>query len=99
MRPTCATSDFVAPDDHVFARACSEKRIVISGDVDFANTLRFRPGSHAGIVVLRLPNDWPPAARSQRALLAIADVLPELADGALAIVDPKRVRLLRPTTP
>lgn len=88
-----------APDDQVFARARSEKRIVISGDVDFANTLRFPPGSHAGIVVLRLPNDWPPAARSQRALLAIADVLPELAAGALVIVDPKRVRLLRPTTP
>lgn len=88
-----------APDDHVFARALSEQRIVISGDVDFANTLRFPPGSHVGIVVLRLPNDWSPDARARRALLAIADVLPELAEGALAVVDPKRVRLLRPTNP
>jgi len=88
-----------APDEEVFARACSEGRILISGDVDFANTLRFRPGSHVGIVVLRLPNDWAPAARAERALLAIADILPELGHGALAVVDSRRVRLLRPAGP
>jgi len=31
--------------------------MVVAGDVDFANTLRFPPGSHPGILVLRLPND------------------------------------------
>lgn len=87
-----------APDENVFALACSEERILISGDVDFANTLRFPPGSHAGIVVLRLPNEWSPAARANRALLALADVIPELAQGALVIADPKRVRLLRAPT-
>jgi predicted nuclease of predicted toxin-antitoxin system len=86
-----------APDDAVFARALSDRRIVISGDVDFANTLHFPTGSHAGIVVLRLPNDWSPAARAARALAAVADVLSDLAGGALVIVDPVRVRLLRPT--
>jgi predicted nuclease of predicted toxin-antitoxin system len=84
-----------APDEKVFDRAQTENRILVSGDVDFANTLRFLPGSHVGIVVLRLPNDWAPASRANRALQALTDILPELAQGALAIVDPKRVRLLR----
>lgn len=79
-----------APDDEVFARAVLEKRILISGDVDFANTLRFPPGSHAGIVVLRLPNDWEPATRAARAMVAVADVLSDLAEGALVVVDPTR---------
>lgn len=87
-----------APDDSVFARALLERRILISGDVDFANTLRFPPGTHGGIVVLRLPNDWVPAARAERALRALGDVLSDLEQGALVIVDAKRVRLLRPTT-
>jgi predicted nuclease of predicted toxin-antitoxin system len=84
-----------ATDDVVFAHALHAARILISGDVDFANTLRFPPGSHAGIIVLRLPNGWSPAARALRAVNIIAEVLQYLAEGALVIVDASRIRVLQ----
>jgi predicted nuclease of predicted toxin-antitoxin system len=87
-----------ATDDDVFARALHGARILISGDVDFANTLRFPPGSHAGIIVLRLPNSWSPSARALRAVTIIAEALHYLAEGALVIVDAARIRVLRSST-
>jgi predicted nuclease of predicted toxin-antitoxin system len=86
-----------APDDEVLARAISEGRAVVAGDVDFANTLRFPPGSHAGIVVLRLPNEWDPATRAKRAAQAIAEALQNETTGLLVIVDPARIRVLGPS--
>lgn len=85
-----------APDDDVMARAISEARTVVAGDTDFANTLRFPPGSHAGIVVLRLPNEWDPATRATRAAQAISEALQSGITGVLIIVDPARIRVLRP---
>jgi predicted nuclease of predicted toxin-antitoxin system len=84
-----------ATDDDVFAHALNGARILISGDVDFANTLRFPPGSHAGIIVLRLPNGWSPSARALRAVTIIAEVLQYLAEGSLVIVDASRIRVLQ----
>jgi predicted nuclease of predicted toxin-antitoxin system len=43
-----------AADDAVAAKAREEARILVSGDLDFANAVRFPPGSHPGIVVARL---------------------------------------------
>lgn len=82
-----------APDERVFDTAVADRRVIVAGDLDFANTLRFRPGSHAGIVVLRLPNDWGPSARATRAASAVAEVLAFLDAGALVIADPNRVRI------
>jgi predicted nuclease of predicted toxin-antitoxin system len=35
-----------ASDDEVLARAVGEGRVVVSADLDFANALRFAPGTH-----------------------------------------------------
>jgi hypothetical protein len=43
------------PDAGVTDRARAESRIVVSADTDFANTLRFPPGSLPGVVILRVP--------------------------------------------
>lgn len=59
-----------APDSAIAATANVESRIVVAGDADFVNALRFAPGSHPGIIVLRLPNDWTPAERADR-LMAV----------------------------
>jgi predicted nuclease of predicted toxin-antitoxin system len=86
-----------ASDDEVMARAISEARAVVAGDTDFANTLRFPLGSHAGIVVLRLPNEWDPTTRATRAAAAITEALQTQIAGVLIIVDPARIRVLGPT--
>ena len=83
-----------ADDDAVMARAIAEHRIVVAGDVDFANTLRFPPGSHSGIFVLRLPMEWSPLERAARAVAALDESLSYAVAGGLVIVDPARVRVL-----
>ena len=45
-----------APDDAIAVHARATHQIVVSGDLDFSNALRFPPGSHPGIVVARLPD-------------------------------------------
>jgi predicted nuclease of predicted toxin-antitoxin system len=85
-----------APDGTVHARAVSEDRVLVSGDTDFANTLRFRPGTHPGIVVLRVPNEWSPAERAHRLVHALDEALLATIAGTTVIVAPARVRVLRP---
>jgi predicted nuclease of predicted toxin-antitoxin system len=85
-----------ARDGAVYARTISEDRVLVSADTDFANTLRFRPGTHPGIVVLRVPSGWSPADRAHRLMAALDDAVLAAIAGATVIVEPARVRVLRP---
>jgi len=59
-----------AADDRVLARAVSERRILMSGDVDFANALRFPPGSsvfistRCALVTSMWPSQLPASQRA-----------------------------------
>ena len=81
-----------APDDAIAAHARAANRVVVSGDLDFANALRFPPGSHPGIVVARLPDVLSPDEMATLIIAAIA-TLGGCMDGAITIVDPARVRV------
>jgi predicted nuclease of predicted toxin-antitoxin system len=83
-----------ASDATVHTRAVTEARIVVSGDTDFANALRFPPGSHPGIIVLRIPNEWTPSERARRLAIVLDDDLLAVLAGAIVIVEPARVRVL-----
>jgi predicted nuclease of predicted toxin-antitoxin system len=74
------------------ARARATSSIVVSGDLDFSNALRFPPGTHPGIVVAHLPDAIPPADMAARIVAAIAAVGADLA-GAITIVEATRVRV------
>ena len=50
-------------DDHLLAIACSEGRVLISFDRDFANILRHPPEATGGIVVIRLHDQTLPLIR------------------------------------
>jgi len=41
-------------DDVVFAAACAEGRLFFTQDLDFSDVRVFRPGTHPGIVLIRL---------------------------------------------
>jgi predicted nuclease of predicted toxin-antitoxin system len=82
-------------DEVVYKHAQSEGRILIAGDLDFANALRFPPGTHRGIVVLRVPDIWRPAERAERIRAAIAESSAESLDGAIVIVEAAHVRAFR----
>jgi predicted nuclease of predicted toxin-antitoxin system len=88
-----------APDEEVHAHSVSTGRIVVAGDTDFANALRFPPGSHPGIVVLRVPNVWTPRERADRLAAALDESTLAKTDGAIVIVEPARVRVLASPAP
>jgi predicted nuclease of predicted toxin-antitoxin system len=70
----------------------TELRIVVSGDLDFSNALRFPVGTHPGIVVARLADVLSPHEMAAIIVAAIANVGADL-DGAITIVEPSRVRV------
>ena len=43
-----------AVDQTVFATCVSEGRLLVTLDLDFSNILAYSPGTHAGIVILRM---------------------------------------------
>ncbi len=74
-----------------FAR--TEGRIVVSADTDFSNILAFPPGSHPGVVVLRVPADWNSEQRSGRLVEAVASVGDAELAQAIVIIEPSRCRM------
>jgi predicted nuclease of predicted toxin-antitoxin system len=49
-------------DDDIFVYTQARDAPLIAAKKDFADILRFRPGTHAGIVVVRVPNVLPKGA-------------------------------------
>lgn len=45
-----------ASDEELIAACATERRMLITLDLDFANVIRFPPTRYAGIAVLRLPH-------------------------------------------
>jgi predicted nuclease of predicted toxin-antitoxin system len=62
---TCQAEGIAGNKDAVIAtHAISEKRILITFDLDFSDIRKYPPGTHSGIVVLRTHNqDIPIVAR------------------------------------
>ena len=85
-----------ADDDTVFAFAQSAGATLLTADRDFASTLTFAPGTHAGIVVVRIPNQLPNAAVNREIMRALGEVGDDPLAGALVIVEPGRTRVRRP---
>ena len=80
------------PDDHIAEVCRSERRTIVTLDLDFSDIRSFPPRAYAGIIVLR------PKTSSKRAVVLLLDAfLSEHAqqsfDGRLFIVSPDRVRV------
>jgi len=83
-------------DSDVFAYAQAHGQIVVSADKGFTNILRFPLGSHAGIVVVRVPDEVPTAKMHQELLNGLASLSGEKLSGALVIIEVGRVRVRWP---
>lgn len=82
-----------SPDDDIGIYAVSHTLVLLSGDLDFGNVLRFPLGSHPGIVVIRFPNEVPTAKLNATILQAVQGLSDEDIVGNLIVVEPGRVRL------
>lgn len=45
-----------AADTEVWAKAQEERRMLVTQDLDFSDTRKFEPGTHSGILLVRLPD-------------------------------------------
>ncbi len=82
----------------VFERARALNAILVTADKGFSNVLNYPLGSHAGIIVLRVPNELPTQEVNRQLLRALADLKDENLTGLLVIIDAGRLRLRRPTS-
>jgi len=87
-----------ATDEALFRVCCDEGRALVTLDLDFANPLRFPPGSAPGITVLRFPKS-PDLSEIEQlvATLLLALERGEILEGKLWIVERGRIRVYEPT--
>ncbi len=84
------------PDATVFEAARSEDRMLVTLDRGFADIRRYPPGTHAGVLVLRLRDQRPAVIGSSlQQLLDEQDL--EALRGCLVIVEPGAIRVRRPS--
>ena len=81
-------------DDALWASVLQENRCLVTADKGFANARSHPPGSHAGIVLCRLPRESRTAYLDlTRLLLTTFDM--ESVAGGIVVVSPDAIRLHR----
>jgi predicted nuclease of predicted toxin-antitoxin system len=84
-----------APDPDVVAAAAAAGRVLITLDRGLGDLRAYPPGSHAGIVVLRLTDQSAPAVANAVAELANWEGL-EVLTGAVAVLQRGMLRIRHP---
>ena len=81
------------PDADVWRAVCEEGRFLIRQDLDFFDVRRFAPGTHAGLLLLRLRE---PGA--QALMAAVTSVVEEIATwhGCFVVLTENKIRVKRP---
>jgi len=82
-------------DDEVLARAISVERALITKDLDVTDPRRFRPESHFGILVVRIPEIIPKASLLRRAVDVVQTLKDEDVARNVVILEPTNVRFWR----
>lgn len=82
------------PDPEVFHLAQTNKRILITMDKDFSSILNYPPGSHEGIIIVRLYRLKVQVA-TRIFLDAIKALKPDNIRGNLVIIDRYKTRIRR----
>lgn len=82
------------PDDQLWPRVQAEGRSLFTADKGFANANLHPPGTHAGIVLFRLPRE------SRRGYLRLLEFLIDRLDftairGSIVVVSPDAIRVHR----
>ncbi len=86
-----------ATDGNVLAEATARNQLVVTLDRGFADVRTHPPGSHAGIIVLRVEDQSPPAiVREIEDLLTAVD-LDDLS-GCVSVFRAGTIRVRRPST-
>jgi predicted nuclease of predicted toxin-antitoxin system len=81
------------PDEEIWRAVLSENRFLITQDLDFSDTRRFVPGTHAGLLLVRLRE---PGA--QALLKIIGAVAADIAGwaGCFVVLTDNKIRVKHP---
>lgn len=82
-------------DEEVFKFAQREKAIILTGDMGFANLLRYPVGSHVGIVIAHFPNEMSTSELNGQITKAFSNLTETDFKGNLIILEPGRIRIRR----
>jgi len=83
-----------APDSEVLAIAKSREAILLTCDLEFGNVLIYPPGSHSGIILLRISQATENQVHSLL-LKALAEIDPSLLSRSLVVIDKNKYRVRR----
>jgi predicted nuclease of predicted toxin-antitoxin system len=90
------------PDEAVWHAAQQEKRFLITQDLDFSDTRRFQPGTHSGILLVRLHEPGANALFHQ-IVSAMTDIVGGLKDipvelwqGSFIVLTENKLRIKHP---
>ena len=87
-----------ASDEVIWQRVQGEDRFLITADLDFSDARRYTPGTHPGILLLRLRREGKTYILSYLRWLFTHYDIEEWA-GCLVVATDHRVRVRRPTRP
>jgi predicted nuclease of predicted toxin-antitoxin system len=82
------------PDEQLWPIVQQEQRMLFTADKGFANARVYPPGTHAGVVLFRLPRESR-AGYIRLAQFLLAQVQLEDLVGAIVVVSPDAIRVLR----
>lgn len=84
-------------DDHTIWRAAQhESRFLVTQDLDFSDTRRFRPGTHSGVLLVRL-RDGNRKAVIERVRALFMNEPVESWSGCMVVVTERKLRIRRPS--
>src|SRR5512142_3255283 len=83
-------------DIRIYEAAQERRAVLVSGDADFGNLLRFPLGTHAGIVVVQYPSVMRTRELAGTVAATLLSLDDEAFDGSLIVLEPGRLRIRRP---
>jgi predicted nuclease of predicted toxin-antitoxin system len=83
------------PDAEVWAAAQAERRFLITQDLDFSDARRYQPGSHEGLLLIRLANPGREAL-TQRLVHLFRSEAVDTWTGCLVVASDRKIRIRRP---
>jgi predicted nuclease of predicted toxin-antitoxin system len=82
-------------DVAVWQAAQAEERFLITQDLDFSDLRRFMPGTHHGILLVRLEDREQPQVAEYLSAWFATEPAADWA-GALVVASPRKIRVMRP---
>jgi predicted nuclease of predicted toxin-antitoxin system len=82
-------------DDEVWKAVQAEGLFFVTQDLDFSDVRRFAPGTHAGVLLLRVPERHQ-ASAADLVVTRFSEPDARTWSGCFVVVTPSRFRVLRP---